>query len=262
MPITCPTCGTANLDGRRSCASCDRALGADPEQAGASEQSLRTGPLATAADTETPSARHVSPHSLGAPSWARIVLWWVLTILGCVTLLQSARLPWATTYDAGDTTTINGFNSVSFVSGHDSVWAELQSLGVSLPDASPPAGSEDDGSSGVIVIPGLSAIPANFAGSDSSAKEGILVFVPAAIALFIALWTTVGEREHRRSMAGGVFVLAGLTLFPLLHDALTTGADASRSSGQSIGLGIYVGLAGALTAMIGSAFLYWSLRGS
>src|SRR5262249_38730774 len=133
MPITCPTCRTANLDGLLSCASCGRALLVQTEQGEAAEQALHVGTHLTAAGREAPSAGHASPHSLGGSAWARIAPWWLLTILGCLVLLESPRLPWVIRPDFGDTITINGFNSVNILSGHDSVWAELQSAGVSLP---------------------------------------------------------------------------------------------------------------------------------
>src|SRR5437660_1262565 len=107
------------------------------------------------------------------PSRPRVVLWWALTVLGCLALGESARLPWATSRISGETITTNGFNTVNVVSGNDSIWAEIQSAGVRLPDTASQATSGGDGSSDVIVIPGLSAIPQDLGGSDSNARWGI-----------------------------------------------------------------------------------------
>jgi hypothetical protein len=259
MPATCPQCGTANPEGPHTCPSCGRAFSAGPAQGTVNSQLLhepadrpkgQTGAAASSSD-------RASLHSPAMPARPRVALWWALTLLGCLALGESARLPWATSRSVGETITISGFNTVNIISGHDSIWAEIQSAGVSLPDTSSQATFNDDGSSDIIVIPGLSAIPEDLGGSDVGARWGIFVFVPAAIAFFLALWLLAGEPDRRRSMARGVLICAGLTLLPLLHDLITI---QTGSSGQSLGVGIFIGLTGALATMAGSALLYWSLR--
>jgi hypothetical protein len=203
---------------------------------------------------------NATARSIATRSGPRVALWWAVTMIGCLALGESPRLAWLTSRSVGDTITVNGFNSVNLISGNASIWAQLQAAGVSLPDGSAQATPSDDGSSDIIVIPGLSAIPQELGGSDAGAGWGIFVFVPAAIAFFLALWLLAGESGRRRSMARGVFICAGLTLIPLLHDLITIRADLSSSLGQSLGVGIFVGLLGALAAMAGSALLHWSLQ--
>jgi len=186
-----------------------------------------------------------------------LVGWWGLTMLGCLALVESPRLAWATSPSPNGVFLVTGFNSVSDVAASDIVGTEIGALGLSLPDTSSQVGTQGDGSSDTpSVPPGLNTIPLDLGGTDANARWGIFVLVIGATALFIALWTLWGEAERRRAMARGVFVLGGLALVPLLHDLLKTTAGMSTTSGESIGIGILVGLLGVVVTMVGSTFLY------
>lgn len=196
----------------------------------------------------------------------RAVSWWVLTMVGCLALIVSTQLPWATSSSDAGTIAINGFNAVTTLPGSDSLLAQLRSLTISAPDMSSQAATSSDGSSDVIVLPSLSNIPLDLGGSDASAKWGILVLVPGAIALFCTLWTLGGASGGRRGMARAVFVLGALTFVPLLHsfqEGLTDGIT-NLANGPALrnGVGIFVGLAGAVAMVVGSAFLHWTAQGS
>ena len=191
----------------------------------------------------------------------RVAPWWGLTVVGCLILLLSTQLPWATSvgYD-GTITGINGFNSETTVSGSANFLAQLGSLTISLPDTSSQALQQGDSASDVIVLPGLNSIPPDIGGSDADSNWGILVFVPGAIALFISIWTLWGERERRRSMARAVCALGAVTVIPLLHQfqaGLSGSTTASLTNGPALsnGVGIFVGLAGVVVTVAGSALL-------
>lgn len=173
------------------------------------------------------------------------VLWWLLTLLGCLALVRAPWLPWAVNWDGASTVGINGFNGL----------ADDSALQFGASDTSQ-TGSQDDGT--VPDLPSLSSIPPDSGGTDANARGGVFVLVLGATALFVALWTLRGEAERRRSMARIVFVLGALALIPLLRDLFRITHAASALGTNSVGMGIVVGLVGSAGAMIGSGLLYWS----
>jgi hypothetical protein len=191
------------------------------------------------------------------------VLWWLLVVVGCLALVESPRLPWTDTrtYD-GSVALIDGFNGETDVAVPDALRAQIEALGISLPDMAAQADTStdtgDDGS--VIVIPGLNQVFPEAGGTDATAKGGIIVLALGMTALFLSLWTAGGEAERRRGMARGVFALGLLSVVPLVLDLLATrGAPVVAQS--TVGSGIIVGLLGALGVMVGSGALHRSLRG-
>ncbi len=190
----------------------------------------------------------------------RVLVWWMLAMLGCGALVLSPELPWTTTPSIGSAIAINGFNSASYISGSGSLVAQLGSLGSGQQDLASELSSLGGDSSGVIVIPSLNSIPADLGGSDAEARWGIFVLVLGAVALFTAVWLPWGEIDRRRSMARVVAVSAGLALVPLGHELSRAGLTFASSSSDSTGIGIYVGLAGSLVAACAGVFLFLTWR--
>jgi len=172
------------------------------------------------------------------------VVAWVLMMVGCLALTSSPWLPWESIWDGSMTTNINGFNMAAV----DSLLPNLQSI----------VAPSDDGT--LPPPPSLSSIPDTSGGTDQNARFGIFVLVLGVTALCIAPWTLGGAIDRRRSMTFGVSLLGGLAFIPLLHDLVSVEADLSNSSGSSLGIGLFVGLAGALATVVGSAMLYGWLR--
>jgi hypothetical protein len=185
---------------------------------------------------------------------------WALMVLGCLALATSAQLPWMTSAGPDGAIAINGFNSASIISGSNNLVAQLMLLGNSQQDLLSQIDLSGDASSGIVVIPSLSSIPATLGGTDSSARWGIFVLVLGAIATFSAIWTLWGEIDRRRSLARGVFVAAVLSLIPLGYELSKNGLGFASSSGDSTGVGIYVGIAGAIVAMVAGGSLLFALR--
>jgi hypothetical protein len=175
------------------------------------------------------------------------IVWWLLTMLGCLALVRAPWMPWTTISAGAATISINGFNAVADESIFPGIGTDTAQIG-----------SQDDGT--VPDLPNLSSIPPTSGGADANARGGIFVLVPGATALFIALWIVGGEIERRRSMARIVLVLGGLTTIPLLRDLFGTAQTSNEYGSTTVGTGIIVGLAGAAVTMIGSGLLYVAIR--
>jgi hypothetical protein len=183
-------------------------------------------------------------------------------VVGCLALVESPRLPWTDTrtYD-GSVALIDGFSGETDVAAPDALRAQIEALGISLPDMAAQADTSSDlGDEGtVIVIPGLNQVSPDAGGTDETAKGGIIVLALGMTALFLSLWMVGGEAERRRGMARGVFVLGIVAVAPLVVDMLATRA-LPASAQSTVGSGIIVGLLGALGVMGGSGALHRSLR--
>ncbi len=190
-------------------------------------------------------------------SRSRLGGWWVLTVLGCLALVLAPQLPWVTNPDVDGRMAINGFDSATLISAPADWQAQIASL---VPPPSDDSASQDDGSDSSPVIPSISNIPIAFGGAEASARWGIFLLVFGAIGLFSALWTATGEIERRRSMTHGVFAFEILALIPIIHELATAKSASDYVAGQSTGVGIFIGLFGAIVTIIGSAVMSWRLR--
>ncbi len=184
---------------------------------------------------------------------------WVLTVVGCAALVVSPRLPWAVSSSTGEFIMITGFNAVSVTLEPDTPWTQVRSLLGDPTDTSLEA-AQSDGSSSDATIPSLSGVSPTAGGTDAGAKWGIFVLILGLAALFTWLSTLWAEDDRRGNLAGGVFVLGALALVPLLHDMLKTIFNPYTFTGQTVGIGFPIGLAGAVIIMIGSGRMFWKLR--